>query len=209
VAWDAAGNIYISDGYINSRVAKYDKTGQFIKSFGERGGGPGQFHTPHGIGVDPQGNVYVADRGNRRIQVFDGDGKFLRQITIDVPYDTNAMPALGNKPDLTGTAPDPLSYGRNHYPGSAWTICITPGPNPVLYTSESYPGRIFKLSLEGKLLGVIGGRSGKQLKEFGWVHALACPSENEIYVAEILNWRVQKLILHPQQGRTTASTAGR
>ena len=98
VAWDAAGNTYISDGYINSRVAKVDKDGNWVKSWGEPGNGPGQFNTPHSIAADAQGNVYVADRGNRRIQVFDGDGKFLRQITIDVPFDSRTRePAIGNE----------------------------------------------------------------------------------------------------------------
>jgi hypothetical protein len=55
---------------------------------------------------------------------------------------------------------------------------------------------IYKLSLEGKVLGVLG-ESGKQLKQFGWIHEIACPSENVLYVAELLNWRVQKLLLHP------------
>src|ERR1700730_1506776 len=82
VAWDKAGNTFISDGYINSRVAKVDKDGNWLKSWGERGKEPGQFNTPHSIATDAKGNVYVADRGNRRIQVFDGDGKFLRQFTI-------------------------------------------------------------------------------------------------------------------------------
>src|SRR5579872_4562967 len=59
VAWDAAGNIFISDGYGNSRVAKYTKNGEFIKSIGSRGTAPGQFNTPHAIAVDSQGNVYV------------------------------------------------------------------------------------------------------------------------------------------------------
>jgi hypothetical protein len=66
----------------------------------------------------------------------------------------------------------------------------------VLYSSDGWPGRIYKLSLEGKVLGMLG-RSGKQLKQFGWIHALACPSENVVYAAELLNWRVQKLILKP------------
>jgi hypothetical protein len=56
--------------------------------------------------------------------------------------------------------------------------------------------RIYKLSLDGKVLGVLG-ESGKQLKQFGWIHEIACPSENVLYVAELLNWRIQKLILHP------------
>src|SRR6202163_2228107 len=96
VTWDAAGNTYISDGYINSRVAKVDKDGNWLKSWGEAGDQPGQFNVPHSIAADAQGNIYVADRGNRRIQVFDGDGKFLRQLTIDVPFDSSARPAIGN-----------------------------------------------------------------------------------------------------------------
>ena len=68
--------------------------------------------------------------------------------------------------------------------------------NQVLFLGEStFPSRIFKLSLDGKVLGVIG-RSGRNLKQFSGAHALACPSENEIYAAETANWRVQKLILH-------------
>ena len=59
-------------------------------------------------------------------------------------------------------------------PGAPWTLCITPGPNQVLYTSDAYPGRIYKLSLDGKVLGVLG-ESGKQLKQFGWIHEIACP----------------------------------
>ena len=75
MAWDAAGNTYISDGYINSRIGKVDKEGNWIKSWGEPGSQPGQLNTPHSIAVDAEGKVYVADRGNRRIQVFDGEGK--------------------------------------------------------------------------------------------------------------------------------------
>jgi hypothetical protein len=66
----------------------------------------------------------------------------------------------------------------------------------VLYSSDAFPGRIYKLTLEGKLLGVLG-QSGKQLKQFGWIHQMACPSENVLLVAELLNWRVQKLLLRP------------
>jgi DNA-binding beta-propeller fold protein YncE len=188
MAWDRAGNTYISDGYVNSRIAKVDKNGAWIKSWGEPGDQPGQFRTPHSIAVDAEDHVYVADRGNRRIQVFDSEGKFLRQITIDVPFDPNARPAIGNKPVL------PIKGSQTMAPGSPWALCITPAPNQVLFSSDAYPGRIYKLSLDGKVLGVLG-ESGKQLKQFGWIHEIACPSENELYVSELLNWRIQKLIL--------------
>ena len=193
VAFGPEGDIFISDGYINSRIAKADKDGNWIKSWGNRGTNPGEFNTPHNIAADAKGNVYVADRGNRRIQVFDSEGKFLRIITVDVPFDENARPAIGNKPDLKT-----YQQVQTFVPGAPWTVCITPPPNQVLYTSDAYPGRVYKLSLDGKVLGVLG-QSGKQLKQFGWIHGIACPSENEIYVAELLNWRVQKLILHPEQ----------
>jgi hypothetical protein len=55
---------------------------------------------------------------------------------------------------------------------------------------------VYKISLDGKVLGMLGG-TGRQMKQFGWIHEIACPSENEIYVGELINWRVQKLLLHP------------
>jgi DNA-binding beta-propeller fold protein YncE len=187
VAWDSAGNTFISDGYVNSRIAKVDKDGTWLRSWGEPGDQPGQFNVPHSIAIDAQNNIYVADRGNRRIQVFDTDGKFLRQFTIDVPALADARPAIGNKPiSSTGTMS----------PGAPWAICITPAPNQVLYASDAFPGRIYKLSLDGRVLGILG-KSGKQPGQFGWIHEIACPSENELYVAELLNWRIQKLILEP------------
>src|SRR5579864_8648157 len=169
VAWDAAGNIYVSDGYGNARIAKFDKNGKFIKSWGSRGRDAGQFNIPHGIALDAQGNVYVADAGNRRIQVFDGDGTFKTQFL-------NA--------------------------GTPLAICITPGAHPYLYSSNSNPpenidadGEIYKLELNGKVVGKFG-KAGKLPKEFGTVNAIDCRSENDLYVGEIGNWRVQKLSLH-------------
>ena len=190
VAWNSNDDAFISDGYINSRVAKVDKHGRWLASYGEPGDGPGQLQTPHSIATDAQGNIYVANRGNARIEVFGPDGKYQRQIKINVPFDyANAMPAIGNKPGQNS--------GGTMGPGSPWAVCITPGPNQVLYAADAFPGRVYKISLDGKVLGVLG-ESGKELKQFGWIHEIACPSENTIYVAELLNWRVQKLILHPK-----------
>src|SRR5580698_5428485 len=147
MAWDAAGNTYISDGYINSRIAKIDKDGNWIKSWGEPGTGSGQFNTPHSIATDDMGNVYVADRGNGRIQVFDGDGKFLREIHINVPYDHKVRPWLGNMPsEMPASAEAPAPLNKTMLNGSPWAICITPGPHQVLYAADGYPGRIYKVA---------------------------------------------------------------
>ena len=121
VTWDPAGNTFISDGYVNARVAKVDKNGNWLKSWGERGDKPGEFNTPHSIAADAQGNIYVGDRGNGRIQVFDGDGKFLREIKIDVPFDRNAArAAIGNKPpeDVKGTQAPRRALGDLYHAGT-------------------------------------------------------------------------------------------
>jgi DNA-binding beta-propeller fold protein YncE len=163
IAWDPAGNFFVSDGYGNSRVVKYDKNGRFIKSTGNmRGSAPGQFSTPHTIATDAKGNVYVGDRGNNRIQVLDND-LTLRAIWTGI--------------------------------GAPWAICITPGPKQYLYTSDAV-GFVYKMDMDGHVLGKFG-TYGTQLKEFGWIHEMNCTSENELLVGEILNWRVQKLTLHP------------
>jgi len=167
VGWDAEGNIFVSDGYGNSRVAKFDKNGRFLKSWGSRGTAPGQFNIPHSLAVDAKGLVYVGDRTNNRIQVFDNDGNFKTQF-INV--------------------------------GAPSAICITTGPTQYLFASNSNPstsmenGEIYKMTLDGKILGKFG-TAGKLLKEFGSVHEMDCRSENELYVGEITNWRVQKLTL--------------
>ncbi len=189
VAWDVAGNSYISDGYINSRVAKVDRDGNWLMSWGDRGTGPGQFHTPHSIALDAEGLVYVADRSNRRIQVFDQQGQFQRQFTIDVPVPPGTRPVIGNMPDEGTVAAGTFA------PGSPWAICISPEPDQVLYSADAYPGRIYKMTLDGKVLGVLG-QAGRQPKQFGWIHQMACPAKDTLYVAELLNWRVQKLVLH-------------
>ena len=184
VAWDAQGNIFVSDGYINHRVAKYDKNGRFLKQVGSEkpGSEPSQFNTPHGIAVDAQGNVYVADRANHRMQVFDNN---LERKAI---YDNI---------------------------GDSWTVCISPGPHQYLFTSNSNPngnppgswditGEIYKMELDGTILGKFG-HAGKEFGGFQVVHMMDCRNPNEIIVAEIESWRVQKLILKPQAAKISAA----
>ena len=210
VAFDPEGNIYISDGYINSRVAKFTKDGDWVASLGEPGGGKlGNLNTPHTISYDAKGNIYVGDRGNRRIQVIDSKtNQFVREIKIDAPVPADAMPWMGAKPDVARLlAADAPPGAATMAPGAPWAICVTP-PNAqgqqFLFSSDAFPGRVYKLSLDGKVLGMLG-KSGHQLKQFGWIHEIACPSEHEIYVAELLNWRVQKLQLKATATRSTAA----
>ena len=166
VAWDAQGNIFVADGLGNARIAKFTKDGAFVKSWGQRGTGNGEFAGVNSIAVDTQGNVYAADAGNQRIQVFDNNGTF--------------------KTEIKGV-------------GNAQAICITPGPNQVMYVSNSNPptdidtaGEIYKMRLDGTMVGKFG-RAGKLLKEFGTVNAIDCRSESTLYVGEVGNFRVQRI----------------
>ncbi len=203
IAWNAAGDMFVSDGYVNSRVAKYDRNGAWVKSWGEPGQGPGQFKLPHGILVDAQGQVYVADRANARIQVFDSDGNFLRQIVIDVPVPPGTRPLMGYQAPPPADAPPGTNL--SYRPGAPGAFCITPAPNQVMFVADLYPARIYKLSLDGKVLGMFG-TNGRQLGQFGGMHQMVCPSEYVIYVAELLNWRVQKLVLQPEARSSTSAT---
>ncbi len=174
IAWDASGNIFVADGYTNSRVVKYDKWGKFIKSMGTKGTEPNQFNTPHSIQTDANGNVYVADRGNRRIQVLSND------LTLRAIYDNVGAPwAVCITP-----GPHQYLYSSNSNPDNN-------NSNVAAVTGE-----IYKMELDGTVLGKFG-KAGKLAKEFTTVHAMDCRNPNEIMTAEITGWRVQKLALHP------------
>jgi DNA-binding beta-propeller fold protein YncE len=169
VAWDAAGNIFVSDAYTNARIVKLDKNGKFLKTWGSKGAGEGQFDMPNSLAVDAQGNVYVADVGNKRIQVFDNEGAFKTQFTnIGAPWAICISPGAHQ-----------YLYSSNSNPPDSFDN-----------------GEIYKMDLDGKLLGKFGV-AGKLAKQFGTVNELDCRNPNLLYAGELTNWRVQKLTLHP------------
>jgi DNA-binding beta-propeller fold protein YncE len=87
IAFAPTGDFLVADGYGNSRVVKFDKTGKFIKSWGRKGTGQGEFNLVHAVALDSKGLLYVADRENDRIQIFDQDGKFIRMWTgLGAPF---------------------------------------------------------------------------------------------------------------------------
>jgi DNA-binding beta-propeller fold protein YncE len=166
------GEFYVSDGYGNSRVAKFSAQGEFLLDWGRKGDQPGEFDTPHGIALDAQGRVYVADRSNARVQVFDGNGKFLSQWK---------SAELGRPWDIT-IGPDGYAY-------------VVDGGD--LNPKPPDRGRVVKLDLEGHALET-WGRFGKYDGQIYWGHALAVAQNGDVYVTDVgLGMRVQKFVRKP------------
>jgi len=170
VAWDASGNIFVADGFGNSRILKMDKNGKFLKTFGGRGSEPGQFNMLASIAVDAKGNLYVADKGNNRIQVLDNDGNPKAQFK-----------------DVGAPAAICISPGSHQY-------LYTSNSNDP---EDLEHGEIYKMELDGTIVGKFG-RAGHLVKEFGSVNSIDCRTENVLYVGELINWRVQKVTLRPK-----------
>jgi hypothetical protein len=203
IAWDSHGNIYVSDGYVHSRIAKFDRNGNWIGTWGKRGSGPGEFWTVHNVQIDADDHVWVADRSNGRLQVFDTDGRFIREVIINVPT-ARYQPIMGHQypPDadaLTRSGGKPVNLA--YRPGSPDALCIPPTNRRVMFVGDLYPGRVYKLDLTGKVLGYFA-HVGKEPGNTGGLHGLACPSENLVYTAEFENWRTQKFVLHPNRAAT-------
>jgi DNA-binding beta-propeller fold protein YncE len=168
VAWDRAGNIYVADGVgNNNRIAKFDKDGRFIKHWGSTGADQGQFNGVKAIAVDAQGNVYAADAGNKRIQVFDGEGTF--------------KTAFGN----VGT---PITMCMTR--GATQYLYVSHAGDDVGMDDAA----IYKVTLDGKVVGKFGA-AGKRPKEFGLANSIDCRDEHTLLVGEMSNWRVQKVTL--------------
>ena len=168
VAWDRAGNIYVADGLgNNNRVAKFDKDGRFIAHWGSTGSAQGQFMGVKAIAIDAQDNVYVADAGNKRIQVFDAQGAFKSEFSN------------------VGT-PRAMCMTR----GSTQYLYVSHAGDE----DGMEDAAIYKVQLDGKVVGRFGS-AGKLPKQFGIANSIDCRADPQLLVGEMTNWRVQKITL--------------
>jgi DNA-binding beta-propeller fold protein YncE len=159
------GAIYVSDGYGNSRVHKYDPKGRHVLSWGEPGTDPGCFNIPHNIATDAAGLVYVADRENHRVQIFDGGGHYLGQ--------------WNNLHRPCGLVADARQ-------GDVFFVGELPTHLPVNKSVPNLGARVSILSIKGELIGRIGGPfAGEKPGEFVAPHGCAVDSHGALYVAEV------------------------
>jgi DNA-binding beta-propeller fold protein YncE len=180
VAVTPAGDIFVSDGYGNSRVVHFDKNGKFVKSWGRKGTGPGEFDIVHGIGLDSKGLLYVADRSNARIQVFKQSGEFVAQWrNLLVPWSIwitkdDEIWTCGSSPTLHAN-----DQGQTGIP-----------PQDQVFMRLDTSGRLLQLWCPP--LGTIGqdGKPG----ETSWCHAIAPDSKGNLYVGDIMGHRLQKFV---------------
>jgi DNA-binding beta-propeller fold protein YncE len=162
------GDIYISDGYGNARIHKFTSDGRLVLSWGEPGSGPGQFRLPHGIAVDRQGTVYVADRENSRVQLFTPAGKFLAEWT-DV-----ARPCQVFIDRASRVLVAELGFYAGMWPG-------TTAPSP-----DATGGRVSIFNQNGELQARWGGgRNPTSPGDFFAPHAIWADSHGDLYVAEV------------------------
>jgi DNA-binding beta-propeller fold protein YncE len=164
-ALSPAGEIYISDGYGNARVHKYAPDGKRLMSWGEPGCDPGQFNIVHNICADADGWVYVADRENHRVQVFDGNGRYEAQWN-------NLHRPCG------------LTMGSGRQP-----LCYIGELGPAMAVNRHVPNLGPRLSIttnEGKILARLGDlQAGLAPGQFLAPHGLAVDSRGDIYVGEV------------------------
>jgi hypothetical protein len=171
VALSSDGSMFVSDGYGNARVHRFAPDGGLVRSWGEPGSGPGQFNLPHGIAVDRNACVYVADRENSRVQIFDANGQFITQWT-DVARPTEVFITTGkNGDDLVYVSE--IGFRCGLFPG------MSAPPNP--------PGSCVSIwTLDGKRLAKWGGGPDPcATGDFFAAHDVWVDSRGDIYVSEV------------------------
>ena len=179
MAISPAGDIFVSDGYGNNRVVHFDKNGKFVKTWGKLGKAPGDFHLPHAIAMDSKGRLYVADRTNARVQVFDQDGTFLDEWdNLIVPW--GFCVTADDEIWVCGSSPMPSSQGG--------VPCCPPKDQLLM-----------KFTPQGKLLQLWTAPKGSDGQEkpgeLNWLHAMAVDSRGNIYAGDIKGKRAQKFVL--------------
>jgi outer membrane protein assembly factor BamB len=161
------GDLFVSDGYGNARVHRFSADGTLIRSWGEPGTGPGQFHLVHGIWVAPDGRVLVGDRENDRVQVFSPDGEFLAEWTdMQRPCD--------------------IVIDRDGYTYVA-ELCVYAGDKSYVHgvATTPRPSRVGIFDPNGVRVGQLGTVGGCDTGEFVAAHGLAFDSRGDLYVAEV------------------------
>ena len=174
------GSIYVTDGYGNNRLVKFSPRGEVLFEVGgaEPGDGPGQFRLPHGVTLDAAGRVYVADRSNVRIQIFEPDGTFITQWTSE---------ALG-RPWGLEVAADGFLYVVDG--GDYWLTRQLLSERPDTLPRDR--ARVHRMDLDGNILDTFGAY-GQYAGQMIWPHDVAVDRTGGIYVAEVhQGMRVQK-----------------
>ncbi|HEV2121740.1 MAG TPA: peptidyl-alpha-hydroxyglycine alpha-amidating lyase family protein [Chloroflexota bacterium] len=184
VAVAPSGDLYVSDGYGNCRVHRFAANGDYIQSWGEPGTGPRQLNLPHGIAVDQEGRVLVADRENDRIQFYSPDGEFLEQWT-DVQRPTNI--AIDRD-------------GRIYVSELWWRI----GQRSQVHgdVTVDKPGRVSVFAPDGQVLARWGGPERTAPGNFVAPHDIAVDSKGDLYVAEVTHTFAGRLGLVPEDSHT-------
>ena len=144
VAVSSSGDIYVADGYGNSAVHRFSGEGKHLLSWGKPGTGPGEFSTPHGIWVDAQSRVYVADRENSRVQIFDEDGNYLSEWVdlyhpMDIWMDDDGVAYVSDQtPRFSVLSPEGVLLSRGKAPDAG--LGLFGDSKGDLYLSGTFPG---------------------------------------------------------------------
>ena len=183
IAFAPNGDIFVSDGYGNNRITRFDATGRFIKAWGKLGVAPGLFSIPHALAFDSKGRLYVADRNNVRIQIFDVDGQLLDVWSnIIVPWGFWISPQ--DEIWVCGSTPMPWRTDPR-YPLAP----LGCPPQDQLFAKFDPAGRMLQLTMIPK--GVDGQEKPGELN---WFHTMAIDSKGDIYAGDIIGKRAQKFI---------------
>ncbi len=177
------GHVYVSDGYGNNRVVHFDQHGRYVNAWGKLGTAPGEFSIPHSIACDSKGQLYVADRNNVRVQVFDHRGHLLDVWqNILVPWCIWISPK--DEIWICGSSPMPWRTDPK-YP----TAPLGCPPKDQLIMKFDTKGRVRELWTFPK-----GEDEHEQPGDLNWVHAIAFDSKGNVYLADIIGKRVQKFV---------------